>query len=197
MRNRLRGVSEPEFDVDRLLWTAPGIALEITPRVRGPEVTLHEGIRWNCCIPAGDAVVRLSGGTLRGTGYAEVLEMTVPPWSVPIRELRWGRAIGTRTSLVWIGWAGENPLRVGVRDGTIEKPSSVDDDEVRFEDNTLVRLHGRVPLRRQRLASTLRPLARFFPAMFRAAREEKWRSRFETQDDEGWAVHERITFAAD
>ena len=62
--------------------------------------------------PAAEVSVSLRGfAPLRGTGYAERILITIPPWRLPIRELRWGRWIGEAASrsVVWIDWRGESP----------------------------------------------------------------------------------------
>jgi hypothetical protein len=200
VRNSLRGVPEPVPGGETVTWSTSSVNFELSPRLRGPEVTLHDGIRWHCHVPAGDAVVRLPGRTLRGTGYVEMLEMTVAPWTLPIRELRWGRAIGAKTSLVWIDWAGQSPLQVVLRDGVSKPAARITDDEVQLEEGTRFMLRDRAVIREESLASTvkpLRPALRILPSFLRGTVEHKWRSRFVTADDEGWAIHELITFAAD
>jgi hypothetical protein len=53
-------------------------------------------LSWNVPLPAAaaDGVIR-SGSKLRrvsGRGYQDIVEMTLPPWRLPIAELNWGRA---------------------------------------------------------------------------------------------------------
>ena len=47
-------------------------------------------VDWTCEMPR----ARTRIGEVCGDGYAEVLHMTVPPWKLPIDELRWGRFHG-------------------------------------------------------------------------------------------------------
>lgn len=204
---RVRADAEPRHDGDAVRWSAPslGVELELAPRVGGVAKELHEGVTWRCVAPCGDAVVHLPGRTLQGRGYAEVLEMRVPPWQLPIRELRWGRVLGTRTSLVWIQWTGAKPLQVIARDGAFVEAASIADDEVRLADGTRVTMSQRSPIREARLAETLRPLRAVAPLLPRALTgsvEQKWRSRGtiappERPIDTGWVIHELLTFAAD
>lgn len=206
--NRVRADAEPHRDEHAVRWTAPslGVDFELTPRVRGVDAELHDGVVWRCVAPCGDAVVHLpEGRTLRGRGYAEVLEMAVAPWSLPMRELRWGRAIGERTSLVWIQWSGAKPLQVAVHDGALADAVHIDDDEVRLVDGTRVMMSQHAVLREDNLANTLKPLraiAPLLPRVLTGAIERKWRSRAtittpDRPNDEGWVVHELLTFAAD
>jgi hypothetical protein len=205
--SRVRAGAEPLHDSQGVRWSSPalGAAFELTPRVPGVELELHDGVMWRCVAPCGDAVVQLPGRTLRGRGYAEVLEMAVAPWSLPMRELRWGRALGEQTSLVWIQWSGAKPLQVALRDGVVAEAVHIGDDEVRLADGTRVTLAEPAVLREDRLANTLAPLraiAPLLPRVFTETIERKWRSRAtiatpSRPNEEGWAVHEHLTFAAD
>jgi len=205
--NRVRADAEPHRDEHAVRWTAPslGVDFALTPSAREVEMELHDGVVWRCVAPCGDAIVRMPGTNLHGRGYAEVLEMTVAPWSLPMRELRWGRAIGERTSLVWIQWSGAKPLQIAVRDGALADAVHIGDDEVRLADGTCVTMSKQIVLREDSLANTLKPLraiAPLLPRMLTGAIERKWRSRgtITTPDrpnDEGWVIHEHLTFAAD
>jgi len=204
---RVRRDAEPVCDERGVRWSSSALDVDflLAPRVGGFERELHDGVMWRCVAPCGDAVVRLPGRELRGRGYAEVLEMSVAPWSLPIRELRWGRAMGAHTSLVWIQWNGAKPLQIAVRDGASAEATHIDDDEVRLADGTRVTLSSPVVLREDRLGKTLRPLRAIAPRLplaMTGAHERKWRSRAtivasDRLIEEGWAVHELLTFAAD
>ena len=205
--SRVRSDAEPIRDGHAFRWSPDslGVEMELTPRVEGVEKELHDGVVWRCVAPSGDAIVRLPGRVLRGRGYAEVLEMRVAPWSLPMRELRWGRAIGEHTSVVWIQWTGAKPLQLAVRDGALAEAASIDDGEVRLAGGTRVLLSRHAVLREDRLGRTLKPLRAILPRLplaLTGAIEQKWVSRatFLTPDrpnEEGWAVHERLAFAAD
>lgn len=192
---------EPQHDAHRIAWDAPsvGVSFELTPRTTGVEKELYDSVHWRCVAPSGDVVVQLPGRTIRGRGYAEVLEMGVAPWRLPIRELRWGRAIGAQTSLVWIQWRGAFPLQVVVRDGVLEDAAHIDDDEVRLADGTRLAMFEKRALREESLANTLAPLKWVLPKKLTGAFEEKWLSRgtisfIDRPIDEGWVIHERVLF---
>lgn len=76
-------------------------------------------IAFDCIVP--DGSVRLTRGTrrLEGRGYAERLEMTIPPWSLPIDSLRWGRLTSPEERIVWIEWSGVRPLTRVLRNGAL------------------------------------------------------------------------------
>lgn len=196
----VRREPEPQLRDGRLSWSAGETRAELTARIPGTFRELHAGVRWHCVMPMADAVVELPGRTLRGRGYAEVLEMAVPPWRLPIRELRWGRATCAETSLVWIRWTGAAPLQLVVRNGVVETPEHIGDEELRLGDGTRVAFSDRAVIRADHLGVTLRPLKLFLPRMLSGAVEQKWRSRGTVFDgerpiDEGWVIHELLTFA--
>lgn len=202
----VRSVPEPRLEDGRLTWSAfpVGAGVEMIPRVRGVEKELYPSVVWRCVVPSADAVVKLPGQTIRGRGYAEVLEMSVAPWRLPIDQLRWGRALGERTSLVWIQWTGGFPLNVVLRDGVFEEASKIADDGV-LAGGMELSISQPAVLREERLAHTLaalKPLAWLFPKSLTAAMEHKWRGRgtFRASNgpiDEGWVIHELVEFAAD
>ena len=51
-----------------------------------------------------------------GLGYAECLTVTVPPWQLPIRQLRWGRFVAPDRSLAWIDWQGPFSTSISIID---------------------------------------------------------------------------------
>jgi hypothetical protein len=206
-RSSMRMGEPPHLDGDRLSVATPSIGVDATlvARCRPAEVSLHPGVVWRCVMPSADAVVHVNGRTLRGCGYAELLELTVAPWTLPLRELRWGRAAGEKHSLVWIRWSGANPLQIAVRDGEVCQADSIEDDRVVLPGGFRLELSDPVVIRDENLAATLRPLRPLAPMLPRSlteSRETKWRSRGtfcieERQKEETWVIHERVTFAFD
>jgi hypothetical protein len=159
-------------------------------------------IVWSCHLPAAIASIRMKNGTeLTGTGYLEHLSMSIPPWRLPIRELRWGRFISPDVALVWIDWTGGLVKRIGLRNGQPVALTMVTDHELRSEDGTRLILDRSWILRTGELGSTaLRSvpgLGRFAPARVLALDETKWRSWGELSRDgvnvsSGWAIHEVV-----
>lgn len=206
MSTSLSAGSEPRFDNGGLTWVSPPIGVEarLMPNCSGAESQLHEGVRWNCVMPSADAVVQLPGRTLRGGGYGELLEITMAPWRLPIRELYWGRATCGTTSLVWIRWSGAHPLQHVWRNGVAVDATLVEDDRILLADGMHLEMSERVVLREERLAETLKPLRALAAIGARALHdtvERKWRSRGALFDGdrrigEGWVIHERVEFAA-
>jgi hypothetical protein len=130
-------------------------------------------VDWSCEMPRAKARI----GSVRGDGYAELLRMTVPPWKLPIDELRWGRFIGGGKWAVWIEWRGALP----------QKWAFGDAGDVRFDDERVLtdrRIGDAVPL-----------IKWLLPRRIRRAREQKWCSRASLGDDRGWAIHEVVTLS--
>lgn len=204
-KNELRTEEQPAVVDGHLNWSAPSLGVSVQMRSAAVSTThqLHEGVTWRCVSAGAEARVELHDRTLRGIGYAELLETSVAPWRLPLRELYWGHATGRNTSLVWIRWQGEKPLLLALRDGLLKPAVSIEDDEVRLADGTRVRMSERTVLREEALAKTLGPLrgiAGLLPRALTGAMERKWRSRGtffagERPIDEGWVIHERVTFA--
>ncbi|MEX0891548.1 MAG: hypothetical protein WEB88_05200 [Gemmatimonadota bacterium] len=64
-------------------------------------------VDWECLVPAARVRLRVGALHLDGWGYAERLVMTLPPWRLPLVELRWGRVVGPGAEGVSTpaGWA--------------------------------------------------------------------------------------------
>lgn len=204
-RNEFRAEAPPELVDGDLHWSSPslGVRVRMSAAAGGSAHQLHEGVTWRCVMGAAETRVELPDRTLRGVGYAEVLEMSVAPWRLPLRELYWGRAASRDTSLVWIRWHGEKPLLLVLCNGVLQPAVSIEDDEVCLANGSRVQMSERVVLREETLAKTLRAprgIAALLPRALTDAVERKWRSRGtvfggDGPTDAGWVIHERVTFA--
>lgn len=156
-------------------------------------------VHWNCLQPRSKVLVRIGDRELEGLGYAECLTMTVPPWKLPMRQLRWGRFVSSQDSLAWVDWQGTWNTSFAFLNGSESKPVAVSESEVVLPAATL-RIEAGLPLRSGRLGSTILPgasgLARLFPASLFSVEEHKWRSRGALTANErtstGWVIHEVV-----
>jgi len=151
---------------------------------------------WWCEAPA--ATVTIDPPGIQGVGYAERLTLTVPPWRLPISELRWGRwsCAETRQSIVWIEWRGGKPVTLVLVNGTPAACASVEDRRVLFDGGEL-RLEDSRTLHARTLGDVvagLGPLALPLPAPWRAVEDRKSISRGRWADAGGWAIHETVRF---
>lgn len=158
---------------------------------------------WDCRVPRAEAVLRTEAGTVRARGYAEVMEMTIPPWKLPISELRWGRAVGESGSAVWIDWRGERPLTRVFFDDREVPGATVCDDEVKVPGFDVKLASERVlrdgPIGTTALAA-IPGIESWAPAALLAAHETKRLGRASCGAPltgevwSGWAVYEVVRF---
>jgi hypothetical protein len=165
-----------------------------------------EGIvTWSCLQPL--SRVNVSFGTkthLEGLGYAELLELTIKPWQLPITELRWGRYLSERDALVWIDWRGAVPLSMVFHNGKQIQDALIGDHHIVFDrGRTELSLTEPVELRKGILVSTaLSSIPRVetvLPVRMLRTYECKWRSKGAMATDgsvksTGWSIHEIVRF---
>lgn len=177
----LRSTPEPEASGNTVTWHVPRFGLEARWESLDPPFRTELGrhVDWHCLAPRARADVRIGTRSISGLGYVEHLTLTVPPWRLPIQELRWGRLLDGSSSVVWIDWCGPEPHKVTLRNGApgdAEMP---------------VLTPGRV-LRDGALGSTILQripaLARTLPGRVLAIHETKWLTR----SGDGWAIHEVV-----
>jgi hypothetical protein len=160
-------------------------------------------IKWQCLHPRSRATVNLGNGmVLQGLGYVERLDMTVVPWKLPIKELRWGRFLSDSDSLVWIDWRGPHSCRIVLQNGLLCGTPTIDEGEITLNGNIRLRISGGDVLRNGALGKTalavIPSLRRLIPGKMLNIQECKWRSRAELRRGEssssGWAIHEVVTW---
>lgn len=158
-------------------------------------------LKWHCLHPRSQAAVTLGGGkVVQGLGYVERLEMTLPPWKLPIHELRWGRFLSASDSLVWIDWKGSYSCRIVLHNGCSTRATNIDDGEIALTGNGRLRIDAGDLLRKGALGETalaiIPGLRRLFPSKILNVQECKWRSRAELRCADslssGWAIHEVV-----
>lgn len=174
-------------------WTSryPPITISLLDDERGKIV-------WRCQQPGGRASLRLPNALiLAGFGYAETLEMTVAPWALPFSELRWGRFVSERRSVVWIDWRGGLDRRWVFAEGVAVDASVVERDRVAWPGATLEIDPGRV-WRHGQLGQTVAGVFSFcVPRRAAHAVETKWISPAVLRSDRGaaetgWVIHEVV-----
>jgi hypothetical protein len=205
LRTRWTARSCPEpVGEDLLTWEA-GV-LDVAARFERLDPpcseTLLDGpdgvVRWTCLHPRSKVEMRLGGEWLRGAGYAEVLELTVPPWKLPIDQLRWGRLLTPSHGLVWIDWEGSHPQRLVLLDGR-RVAGSLEADGLRAGE-ARARLRDLRVLRSGRIGelvlSVVPALEQLVPGRVLGLGETKWRSRgalrVGSSEEEGWTIHELV-----
>jgi hypothetical protein len=153
---------------------------------------------WSCDAPGAAVSFEFDDRpSVEGEGYAEHVVLAMPPWTLPLRELRWGRWLSgaPRHSIVWVEWRGERPLTLVVEDGALQG-GAVSDESIRCGDTTL-ELTGTETLYSRTLADVLGGAGRVvnrLPASWRALEDRKTLSRGILGDQSGWAIHEMVRF---
>ena len=205
-------VSEPAPEVagDTITWHAPALAcvMGVRSRQRPFEAQLLDGdaglVEWRAEAPAAVVSVELSGfAPVCGPGYAERIVITVPPWRLPIRELRWGRWLDAAASrsVVWIDWRGDSPRTWVFVDGGRAPSATVTDERV-CAGAVTVALRERRTLEARafaEVAATIPPLQAVVPKSFLALRQTRWCSAGTLREGNaaalaGHAIHELVVW---
>jgi len=216
-RRSLRPQPLPQAKGSTISWRSNALKIEtvwegVAPAVR--ETIYRSGggsVEWNCLMPLARAQRRereleVAKCDLKfGFGYVEHLEMTIAPWKLPIRTLRWGRFTSASDWVTWIDWQGDFPLRLVYVNGETISCSRVEDDRLEAEDGTRLFMDRSLVLRDGPLGTTalaaVPGISKMFPARLLEMNECKWRSRsrLERRDKppvEGWAIHEKVSWAS-
>lgn len=175
------------------------------------EATVFSGtegqVVWKCVQPS--SRVRLCVGRateIVGLGYAELLQMTIPPWKLPLTELHWGRFVSESNYIVWIDWRGSHQFRLLAHAGARHAEGLVTEREIRLGTPSLrLTLDRGLVLRSGALGDTVMPalssLAKILPDSLLGVNECKWRSRAVLSGgdriDEGWAIHEVVRWRSE
>jgi hypothetical protein len=110
----LRKFADPVITPEKIELRVPSLNVSATWRAGSPAIseqllsTSDGSINWTCLSPSARAEVDLNGENYEGMGYTELIELSLPPRSLGIEELWWGRFISEEVSLVWIIWKGTN-----------------------------------------------------------------------------------------
>jgi len=160
-------------------------------------------VTWNCLQPRSLASLRIGDRELRGLGYAECLTLTILPWNLPLKQLRWGRFVSPQDSLVWVDWQGPYHTSFAVYGSKECNLLRVSDTEVAIPEATL-QIEPGIALRSGPLRSTVLPdiptLGKLFPRSFFNVEERKWRSRgtltTSNHSSSGWVIHEVVRWQA-
>ncbi len=140
---------------------------------------------------------------MEGLGYVEHMTLTIPPWQLPLHELRWGRFLNETNSLVWIDWKGDNPVTLVLHNGKEIQDVSVGNDSLRSAGGLCLSLKQHAIIRNGPLVSTtlsmIPGLSRIFPATILHTHERKWLSDGhltlgDASVEKGWALHELVRF---
>jgi hypothetical protein len=201
-----RHVAPPVSEGGRLCWNAPALGLSVEfERLESGfgHRLLHSPdgmVDWHCELPRAAVRLRTRDAVLQGKGYAERLELSVLPWHLPAREIRWGRFLAEATSVTWIEWRGAHPQRLVFHDGQQVPAEAIAEEGLRFGAGIELVLTEPQVVSDDRLGGLLAPLEALRPLIEPITRthQTRWLSRGTLQvpgseSVEGWALHERVT----
>ena len=208
-RFSVRRCEAPTLSEDKIhwksdAWDAAGMWSHLGPGQRNLLFDSSDGsLDWNCIAPRAVAVLNAGPASVtRGWGYVEHLSLTLPPWQLPIKRLRWGRFVNATDAMVWIDWEGAHATRVVYLNGAPCSAITIDETRVVLEaDRGTLQLQDSIVIRDGQLGSTalavIPHLERIFPASILRVRECKWLStavlrRPGLPDATGTAIHEVV-----
>lgn len=204
-RTTLRDVEMPEVDGDRISWSSRplgvgGVWIARKPAIERRLLETAEGaVEWRCLQPLAQVEIGIENGKLVGAGYAERLELSIAPWSLPIETLRWGRAVFADRAIVWIDWRGERNLHHVFDDGH-DTSVSFDGDHALRSGTWTLNMREPTVLRQGPIIGTalarIPGVDKLFPVRALWIDERKWLSACELREGTstlcGRAIHEVV-----
>lgn len=208
----LRATPFPQTDGSTICWVSDPLHVDgkwsalPSPVTREWQRGNSATIIWSCLQPGAQAEAKVgSGRRFAGAGYAERLKLTVPPWQLSLRHLRWGHFFGGGETLVWIEWTDATLHSLLLHNGNEIPPQSITDTEIRGNGEELRLLIGEsTPLREGTLLTTalaaVPGISKLVPSGILNSYECKWISRGQLfrhrlPPVHGWAVHEAVRFS--
>jgi hypothetical protein len=204
----IRGFTPPRIHSRQVILDLPRLGL--AGQWQALEVSLSRtifqskdgSVTWECIQPKSEAhLVLKNQNEISGLGYVERLDLSIPPWQLPLEELHWGRFLSEHDSLVWIDWRGPFQRQLIVHNGQ-ECPAEVltESDLVLADNHASLHLDPGCELRNGKLGETVLSgvsrLVNLLPSQLLAVRECKWRSRgilrTGRRETPGWAIHEVV-----
>ena len=214
LKSRFSNVQIPQTNDDLITWndTRFGISgswKSLADAIQTRIFDSDEGcLDWKCYQPASKVQLVISGRVLEGRGYAEQIILTIPPWKIPMDELRWGHFGSDENSLVWIELREKEKRQWLWLNGEKIENCIIEDDYISLpvKDLVLKLDRGVVLESEKKIFSVVENLIRLIPGFnkiiplsFLMADEIKWLSKGEFQAQGktiagGMAIHELVNF---
>jgi hypothetical protein len=181
---------------DVLTWSTAGLSGELAVRPRAPAATMRDplfsagrgALAWTVEVPDADVSgeLRWPGGSLpiSGRGYRDRVWTDILPWRLPLRTLRWGRAVTASHATTWIdAETAAERLRWRWDDGreSTDAPPAVGRDRV-----LVAAAVADIPGLRLGLLRGL------FRVLSRDPHQTRWAAPTSLGGEAGWAVHEEV-----
>ena len=115
-----------------LTWHHPALAVRgswrrLAPAIEQRLLQSSDGdISWRCEMPRACVELEVGDRRITGIGYAEHLTLSLAPWRLPFKHLRWGRFISHTGSVIWIAWNGVDCRQFVWHDGMLQPEAVID-----------------------------------------------------------------------
>ncbi len=212
--SRFQNTNMPEINNGMITWSdskfgVAGCWKSLASPINARLFDSMEGsIDWKCHQPASSVTLKFNDRTIKGIGYAEQLTLTVPPWKIPLDELRWGRFGSSENQMVWIEFREEEKRQWLWLNGEKIENCIIEDDHIFITGKDfMLNLDRSVVLESEKkIFSVVEKLIRYMPGFnkimplkFLMAQEDKWLSKgMLLKRDEviarGTAIHELVNF---
>jgi hypothetical protein len=160
-------------------------------------------LNWNCHHPKAFVEIKYDGRDYKGYGYAETLLLAIPPWRLPIDELRWGRFLSIDYSVTWIKWSGGHPLNIIICNGEQFNDSVFEDERILFGNGKYSLMFRQIMAVRQGTLSDVLSGMRFLKMIVNRRILSTVETKFKAEsllvrDDgftsPGWALYEIVSW---
>ena len=213
-RQWLRNTSPPHRSGGQIEWHDPmrrigGYWSAIDPEVHARIIDREDGyVDWHCWQPRSKVELNIDDVQYSGLGYIEQIRMTLPPWRIPMDQLRWGRFTGPDDGIVWLQLAGEQNKQwawhngrycndVGISEFSLEFPEQ--DIQLTLGESASLESEKKMLNIVRKLSDRIPGLQRIVPYNFLMSDENKWLSKADITHSNGrisrgWAIHELVNF---
>jgi len=216
LKSRFGNVQMPLIKNDLILWSdlkfgVSGTWKSMENRIQARLFDSEEGfLNWKCFQPASKVRIQMNDRILEGRGYAEQLILTVPPWKIPMDELRWGRFGSVENNIVWIELREKEKKQWLWLNGDKIEDCIIEDEYISIPHKGMVLKldRGIVLEAEKKIFSVVEKIIRHIPGFkkvmpinFLMADEYKWLSKgeFQARDQilsSGMVIHEMVNFKA-
>ncbi|MEI6140778.1 MAG: hypothetical protein WCP85_16025 [Mariniphaga sp.] len=214
LKSRFGNAQFPTMAENQIAWTDKkfGISGTWEPLAENIQARIFESdegfLDWECFQPASNVKLKVLDKVLEGKGYAEKLTLTVPPWKVPMDELRWGHFNSDENNMVWIELKEKEKQQWLWLNGELFENCTIEDDRLSIPEKDMVlNLDRSVVLESEKkIFSLMGKIIRYIPGFnkvvptgFLMADETKWFSKGLLQSNNkplgsGFAIHEFVNF---
>ena len=178
---KFRRQPQPKCENDQVNWHSGQVQGTWTSQAADIEQVLlatdQGSIHWHCIQPKAEAAISLPDVAIRGWGYVECIDITLPIWRLPFKALYWGRCHTQTHSLTWIRWEGDTQQNLLWLDGQCYRDADVTDAAVEGPGVSL-ELEPEISIRQGNLLSTVfRPftaITKLLPQKSLSLNESKW-----------------------